>query len=817
MKPQCATAASAAAGRQLSAAELRGLEDRIANVMRHPPTDMRAQWAGLSQADRAREAAKVAAGQLIAEQLKKAQRQVLTIEAAAKNDSRLADLRQAKRLEGRSFGAAVAERLNEIDVYGRGVARRAFAEIMDVIDSVDTKWAGLMEKRENVEAFIREVFDPGSSGDARAAKAAKVYLEKIEAMRQRFNAAGGDVGQLDYGYVPQRHDVRKVLLATKDAWVDKMMGMVDRARYFAEDGTAMPDAALRDLLGNAWETIKSDGRNKITPGKVQGKGMLANRRGDHRVLHFKDADAYLAYMAEFGEGGIFAAIQSHVGGMARDIALLEQMGPNPEAEFKRLNDMALVADGAHTFNGAALVTNDHLWKELTGYTAQRSHAKFAMVGQGVRSWMVASKLGSAILSSFTDTATLATSANLHRMPLVATFGSTLRQLGPDAKAHAARMGLVSDTIVSNMNRWADGVMGHDVPGKLASLTMRASMLTAWTDALRQGFGVQMMATYAERIGTGWKDLHAADRYVLDKHGITAADWALFQQVTPENWNGTKMLTPEAVEKSLAAKLGDAEARKLADKLLGHIIDETEYGALNPDLATRAALKRGTQAGSVEGEFLRALNLFKSFPVAMITRHMTRAVEISKEVGGGSAFAYGASLIVGLTAMGALSLQAKDIVNGKDARDMTDAKFWAAAFLQGGGAGIFGDLMYTGMGGDNRGGAPNWVNLAGPVIGTGLDAANATLGNAGKWIRGEDTKFGADMIRIGRQNLPVVGLWYTKGVLDHMIFHDMLEWASPGYLSRMRQTARRDWGQDYWWEPGENVPARAPALDTALGN
>jgi hypothetical protein len=32
---------------------------------------------------------------------------------------------------------------------------------------------------------------------------------------------------------------------------------------------------------------------------------------------------------------------------------------------------------------------------------------------------------------------------------------------------------------------------------------------------------------------------------------------------------------------------------------------------------------------------------------------------------------------------------------------------------------------------------------------------------------------------------------------------------------MKQRAQKDWGQQYWWEPGEALPDRAPDL-SAIG-
>jgi hypothetical protein len=183
----------------------------------------------------------------------------------------------------------------------------------------------------------------------------------------------------------------------------------------------------------------------------------------------------------------------------------------------------------------------------------------------------------------------------------------------------------------------------------------------------------------------------------------------------------------------------------------------------------------------------------------------------------SAVAYGAALTTGMTLFGGLALQLKDLASGKDPRDATTAKFWGAAFVQGGGVGIFGDLLYTGMGGDNRAGVPNWVNLLGPVLGSGFEAANLTAGNLGQAARGENTHAGAEALRFARSHLPFVNLWYAKAALDHAGLQDLQEYLSPGYLARMRRRARTEWGQDYWWRPGQTLPRRGPNWKNAARN
>ena len=178
--------------------------------------------------------------------------------------------------------------------------------------------------------------------------------------------------------------------------------------------------------------------------------------------------------------------------------------------------------------------------------------------------------------------------------------------------------------------------------------------------------------------------------------------------------------------------------------------------------------------------------------------------------------YGVALMMGLVSFGALAVQLKSLASGQDPADMNSPKFWGKAMAQGGGLGIYGDLLYTGMGGQNRAGQANWTSLLGPVFGSAFDAANVTLGNIGEMVQGKKTNAGAEAIRFTRQNLPFVNLWYAKSAIDHLALHDLQETVSPGYLGKMKKRAYEDFGQRYWWEPGETLPDRTPDFANAIG-
>lgn len=815
MRSECIQAVAQAIGRSVTQQEAQNIEARITGSMKQLARKDPAAWQQMSREARLNAAADDAGKALQHEAGKAKQRVALTILA----HDRVMNRYSALMAGGLKPFHAVARVLDDAGRFARGVSNEYFSGLVDTLNAINPKFLGMVEDARQAADLVREIFGE-QTGNPLAAKAARAWLDTAEAMRQRFNAAGGDVGKLDYGYLPQPHDDVRVLKAGQDKWVGDIMPLLDRSRYVDENGVRLDDAQLIDMLSRAWETITTGGLNKTEPGQATGIGMRANRGSAHRAIHFKDAESYLSYAASYNRGGVLSAMQGHVSRLARDIALVEEFGPNPPTQWSYLHDTAL-RTGASDMVGPWLVSTQNMWDVLNGNTGTVANVRLAEVAQGARNVEVFGKLGSAFISSITDIPTYFTTTGFNRLGIAAPLVNLVRAFGKDSTDYANRAGLVAESVISDMNRWAEANIGKGWTAKLANATMKASLLEAWTDAVRRGFSVTMMGALGKMSRAEWQALDAGDRARLVAKGVTETDFKVWRMAQPESWRGSQMLTLQAVrgipEADLtAAGLSLRDQDRAVSRLLGTIADESEFASLAQDLQTRAAVTRGTKKGTIEGEFLRSIALFKGFPMAMISRHWGRMAEQWRTGEKVSAVAYGAGLSTALTIFGALAVELKDMVNGKDPRDMSTPKFWGAAFAQGGGVGIFGDFLYTGMGGQNRAGVPNWMNLFGPVVGSGFEAVDLTVGNVGQLVRGEETNAGAEAVRFARSHMPFVNLWYAKSALDHAGLQDLQEMLSPGYLSRMRDRAHKDWGQDFWWTPGELAPDRAPDLNAAMG-
>lgn len=834
MLPKCRTAVDAAAqaaGRkQPTEAQYQAIEDQIASQMRRLARDDTARWQTLTRDQQMQEGAAAAMADIKAaadRKLENAQRQIVKI---AETGERL----QALKENMKSTQAEALKRDYELTHIQTAAERKiAMGGLAKLIEAAGDKQGVGLGRRVLMSVFdaenpgmtrdvVKEIFKnaDGSTGNKTAALAARAWLDTIEQLRTRFNAAGGDVGKLEYGYVPQPHDTAKIRKAGADAWVTKTVPLLDRSRYLAEDGSRLNDDQLRATLKSAYETLATEGLNKSEPGAFKGAGARANKGGDSRQIHFADGEAWSAYMKDFGRGSIYDAMMGHVGGMARDISLVERYGPDANANARLQFDLAARADGTQPQKlvGSFSINPQTYWDMITGKVGAPVDETLANTFSMVRNLQSAAKLGGAIISSMADLGTLVMTTGYNKLPYWRMVADVGAQASKDTRDFMTAHGMIAESIASSMNRWSGDHLGANWSGKLAQSTLRWSLLNAWTDGLRQGFTLTMNAGLARMAKSKWADLSEFDKSRLVRNGIGEADWNVLNTVEPTNFKGRELLTPQSIKES-----GHEDANAIAAKVFGFLHDESEYAVLNPDMATRAIVTAGgTQSGTWAGELSRTVMQFKSFPISMITRHWHRMLEGDHGAADGAPVlanraAYGFALMTTMAGLGALSVQQKQLLAGKDPIDMSKPRFWAKAVAQGGGLSIAGDMFLVDPSSSSTDAATTAIkNLAGPTVGTVTDLALHVISeNIWQASEGKDTHWEAELAAWAKAQTPAANLWWIKPFIEHGVTNAMNESLSPGYLSRMQQRSQKDFGQRYWWRPQDAMPARAPDLAAAL--
>jgi hypothetical protein len=724
-------------------------------------------------------------------------------------------------------------RMNVQSIENRVIALRSImrAHLQDTFKALGDDFLGFIQDNEKIRLLVREMRGE-ATGDALAKKGGDAWRKATEEFRQAFNEAGGQIGKLD-NWFPQHHSQELVAKAGKQAWVDAVFPALDRSKYADDAGTPFSDTRMKEFLSHAYDSIATDGYNKITPGKFEGVGAAANRHAEHRQIHFANADAWMNYWQAFGADRTFVdVINGHADTIARDLAVIEKFGPNPELAYRTLRDMA--AKKMATDDPSSLVKvktlaamTDRQWAEVSGAVNNSINPSIAKAYQSIRNLNVAGKLGSAFWSSaIGDRPMFEMVSMLNNLPALERWGHQLRMLNPansDFRQTLRTQGLMLENMTAGMSKFGEDLGGSLLTGKLANAVMRISGMNAINEWSRGAFGLNMMEAFGRMTRTmEFDQATKTDMHILKAFGVSKAHWDVWRLAdTQDVGKGVQALTPDSIanipDAKITAKFGSSanpqELRREATiSLLGSVNSESRNAIIEPGARERAQIAKwyAGERGTHPGELSRAFWQFKTFPLSQFEKMWDLAMSRPNSAGKAGVV----TAVMGMQVVaGAMMVQISELLGGRDPRAMDTWKFGVAAFMKGGAIGLYGDFLY-GVN-QSRIGSGLLEAFAGPTIGSGIDIIQSTLNEAGRAVEGKDTHLLAKYLQIGKGFIPGNNLWYTKAATDHILFQNLQENLSPGYLEAMRARMRKNYGQESWWEPGDMAPYRAPDL-SAIG-
>ncbi|MGE8600972.1 MAG: hypothetical protein ACN6N2_16680 [Acinetobacter calcoaceticus] len=604
MKEQCKQAVAKALGKQaLSAQEAIDIEARINETMRNMARKDRDNWRNLSDAEKLTEASKQVAID-IQEQLKRKHK--IAAQDILKQSQNIAALDHGKLSSMEVIDRMVAAHgdmsgIQSIDSKARGIAAIYRGDLVDFYTSIKGG-LGIFTDQELVQKIVRERFGE-NTGDALAKNISDKMGDVFETMRDRFNRNGGDIGKLDNWGLPQTHNLEKIAQAGKEAWVSKAESLIDTRQYVHENGDYYSQQEIRSLLEYSYDTLSSDGANKIEVGRQAtgaGTSKVTNRHGESRVLHFKDAESWLEYQSDFGGMQFVDLVEAHINGLSKDIAMVENLGSNPKTALKILMDAAANKDWSKGVE--ANKTNNSrkraqvMFDEFSGGNSPQSQV-LANLGLAYRSMNVASMLGGTTIASIADQATIAKTASVHDLSYRKAFGELIGQLNPANKADrelAHSLGLATEEMLGSIARWSDDGLtaSYGKSEKLARISsgvatqvMRVSFLNALTSASKVGFTKQLMEKYGRLSRSkAWNDLDPQDRELLSNTGLNERAWQVFQIAEPVvDRKGNQLMSARSIyeipdEKLLATMDGDV--KNLMDDINNQIKSLNDANAID---------------------------------------------------------------------------------------------------------------------------------------------------------------------------------------------------------------------------------------------
>lgn len=746
--------------------------------------------------------------------------------AAALRRNGLEDAFKSKDLEGKVFEAMFDGDSFQI----KSTADETAKKIATIIKQVQND----LRQRKNLSGAVvgeLEHFAVRQGHDPILLRDGAKTPEEIEVARQKW---------VDYMLEPNRLD--KKTFANKPDFVERdVNGKMQKVAYTNEM-----------FMTDIWDNLVSGNHQKAgamrgDDGKIdmvdafKGPTNLAKKLSQSRVIHFADGKQAFEYHQKYTRMSLGEAVINGITHDAQTIGLMEVMGTNPEKMFDRLledissinKDKPLILDKINKYR----LTNQ--FRELDGSTRARGAGRpllfntdFAGIAAGWRMLQNMAKLGMATISSFGDIATKATfiNANTDRGMFgsyAQAFGDIFSRYGKDEQKELAYLlGVGVESMLGDVHaRFGSNDSG---PGKLAKahqIFFRLNGMNWWNYAQKVGVAKILSADLATKKGKGFGELSDTVRNSLSRYGITEAEWDIIRQQDTKAVDGRDYLTSDGINalsddvirQAALDKANSNRKRKLKEptqammdkyrndlrtKLATYYMDSADTAIPTPGAKERAIMNQGLERGTVLGEAIRAVMQLKGFPITYITKGLQRQ-RYAKIQEGKSGMMGIAQMMVGTTMMGYLAVTTKDILKGKEPMEVFSDEYGlnpellTKAFIQGGGAGIYGDFLF---GEYNRYGQSLTQTLAGPTFGT-IDDIAKIYSNV---LAGDTDAITRDASKFLVSNTPGLNLFYTKAALDYLFIYGLMEHTNPGYLRRMERRMRKDLDQEYFLPPSQSA-------------
>tara|TARA_R100000808_G_scaffold899_12_gene4262 strand:+ start:6025 stop:8544 length:2520 start_codon:yes stop_codon:yes gene_type:complete len=690
-----------------------------------------------------------------------------------------------------------------------------------------------VRNKEELDNVVRRMLGDATAGTGETGKMATAVSKVLDDLRKRFNRAGGTIGKID-NYFPVTHNSLAVRNASFKAWYEFVRPKLNPQKMInnkTNEAFGDNEGALKEALEDVYESIRTNGMSKVAPGKSAFARSTANKRADHRFLAFNTAEDFLKYNDKFGEGNAFDIILAHINSMSKDIAIMERLGPNPNATVKYIQQTLEKTTQQSKETGKAFRSLEDKSKKASQrvgdyydyITGDANSPVSSLMGNwfaGLRNLLTSAQLGGAFISAITDlNSSRVTRAHIG-LPQWNTLSDVIRLMavgekGIDRGKLAVRLGLISEgwtAMASHQMRIVGEFSGPEFTKRISDVVMKASLLSPWTQANRWAFGQEFLGFMADNSNKAFGELDEAFRKTLDAYGIDSKTWDTLRKTDKYVDDETKADFFSIENLRQREDLSARQKDQLVNRVLGMINTETNFAVPSSSLKGRTAFTGNTRPGTVPGELMRSVLMYKNFGITVINTHIMRMIA---QTGWKNKAAYFGNFIAASTVLGGVALQMKDIAKGRDPRPI-DEKFILAAMAQGGGWGIFGDFLFSDM---NRYGKGGMATAAGPVYAFGEDTFKLTLGNIQQLLKGEETKFASELVDMASRYTPGGSLWYSRLAMERMILDQLKLLADPDAQKKMNRYMRKrkkEFNQTSWWRKGQMTPDRSPQFENIIG-
>ncbi len=697
----------------------------------------------------------------------------------------------------------------------------------------------------------KETAKPKSSGNDEAFLAAKHIKATNEKARKLKNKAGANIKEAEDFIANTFHNREQMLSATgsrlknselylrlwaKEGWKKAsiemkrlayvrwrnfIMPLLNRGKTFRH--TAAKD--VEDFMLRSYKALVTGRHLKDT---IENTGTIGDfkkirpisrveRENASKVFHFsEDGEGWFDYNNKYGTGSLATAIFRSFERSGKNIAILRRFGPSSTPNFNTMRDDILADSVERDSPGSTgrLNVAQHMWNWASGVSKVPVNQTLADWSLAFRQFVTLVRLPLVVITAFQDTANRAQAFRDHGINTAdawkKVFQINLKGVGKKERLEIASMFRVFDTGL--MGTFASRMAAFDSPEGMMSNLMakfwKYNGMNRWDRTNTQAHALALGSHLGSLRDLEFDNLPAAEKRLLLQYDIEQPEWDYYRKnaTIVAGTDKTVFIAPDVVrqignkglddyltaigeDKTDAARENALE--DLSEKLGMYFIDRTSHAILIPDLRESTLILGSSQPGTLYGEVMRNIALFKVFSISFARKLWGRKLYGGNLAGNKDILAI-VEIMTTSTLMGMGILDLKLAGQGKEPREF-GLDFITAGMLQGGGLGIWGDFLF---GQYNRYGQ----TLTGTFIGPGLGTINDFASFIDKLVKMDHP--GQAAAQFFGRNTPLLNMYFAKTALNYLFLYSLAEYLSPGYLGRMQRNLAKQQDEQFFAPPSQ---------------
>jgi hypothetical protein len=613
---------------------------------------------------------------------------------------------------------------------------------------------------------------------------AEIIYETQENMRKRLNKAGADIGNMQGFVVSQTHDIDLMKKASKQKWIDFVKDKIDMERSF---GGGVDASNIDKALNSAYEALITGVRLSVETGDDNVKlfqfSNASNRSksiSQPRQIIFKDANDFIAYKNQFSRNTLNESIAESIRTNSQDIALLENLGTNPQAMLETVFRKIDETNREKLINKPKTDIWDITVKSginnLLGIRGD--NYKLSNYANSIKNFNIFTMLGRSLFTQVPDLQFKASEYQFQGRTFLSSWGATLNDVmngfksDKDKKHFASMVGVYAENFLADLNvKVSTGKSYHKKINRLTQLFMKLNLQEPWDKANKTSMSRTLSHDLALMSDTNYNNLSADTKRIFGYYGINENDWDIIRKNRTTLEDGRDYITADGLLDN-----------KTAEKLTAYFIDRVNFATNSPTGSTRSRIAFGTQKGTPSGELLNLIMQFKTFMFSMFEKSYGR-----------DAYAKGKAdklaivqTILMTTALAYIGGTIKDILSNKTPKDPTNPAVFLESLVRGGGLSIAGDLLFADTSGFNS--ITPTKYFSGPTFGR-IDDVYSLYSSL---KTGRDAR--AEALRIGTQAIPFNNLFYIREPINELFLYSIQEHLNPGYLQRIDKRNKERYNQ-----------------------